>query len=354
MPVFVVLVVLIVVAAVWLLSGRDRGDLPARVAGFAVRRLPSHRREWGRAMLAELGHIDGPGARRRFAAGVVWVGLFPPPERRARVALVAGAGLAGAATGSLAAARAVPSLWLFVTVLGGLLGGYATLAAARHPRPARTAPERVVAGVALAGVAAAVAVVVAIAAVHPAATADDAHVLTVVFALVLTAYLVVALAPPRGGADTPAVLWWGLGGAVAAAVAWTARGLTGGVAPLVPPVAAAVVLFVAVGAALRADDRAAGVRAGWLAVVLAAPLHFALGLGVVLGQGRFALGTAYDVAAFPHSGYPDVASYVLGDAIGGNLIAGLVLTPLLLGGLALLGAAAGPRLIPAPGGFRRG
>ena len=39
--------------------------------------------------------------------------------------------------------------------------------------------------------------------------------------------------------------------------------------------------------------------------------------------------------AFPHSGYPDVASYLLSDAMAGDVLVGLVLYPLVLCLLAL-------------------
>jgi hypothetical protein len=77
--------------------------------------------------------------------------------------------------------------------------------------------------------------------------------------------------------------------------------------------------------------------------VLSAPLNFAIGLTAILQVHHYALTTPYDVAAYPHSGYPDVASYLLSDALGGNVI-GLVLYPMPLLVLALLGAAAGTGL----------
>ena len=48
---------------------------------------------------------------------------------------------------------------------------------------------------------------------------------------------------------------------------------------------------------------------------------------------------SYDIAAFPHSGYPDPASYLLRDALDGNILGGLLLYPITLTGVALLGAA---------------
>jgi hypothetical protein len=56
------------------------------------------------------------------------------------------------------------------------------------------------------------------------------------------------------------------------------------------------------------------------------------------------LTNAYDIAAYPHSGYPDIASYLLSDAAAGSILAGLVLYPVSWLLLAVLGAAAGSSL----------
>jgi hypothetical protein len=53
------------------------------------------------------------------------------------------------------------------------------------------------------------------------------------------------------------------------------------------------------------------------------------------------LTTSDDVAAFPHSGYPDVASYLLSDSMAGDVLTGLVLYPLVLSVVALLVAGLG-------------
>lgn len=84
-------------------------------------------------------------------------------------------------------------------------------------------------------------------------------------------------------------------------------------------------------------------RAGLLTVALAAPIQVAVALTALLHQ-RFVLTDPYDIAAYPHSGYPDVASYLLSDTIAGEIITGLILYPVTLLVLALLGAAVGSRL----------
>ncbi|HTE70485.1 MAG TPA: hypothetical protein VK942_17290, partial [Actinomycetes bacterium] len=57
-------------------------DLPGRLLAVAVAALPERRREWGRAMLAELAEVQGRSARWRFAAWF-WLanrtdGIEPP------------------------------------------------------------------------------------------------------------------------------------------------------------------------------------------------------------------------------------------------------------------------------------
>ena len=50
-----------------------RRDGPHALTRLALAALPATRAEWGRAMSSELEHIDGRGARWRFALGCAWV-----------------------------------------------------------------------------------------------------------------------------------------------------------------------------------------------------------------------------------------------------------------------------------------
>jgi len=100
----------------------------------------------------------------------------------------------------------------------------------------------------------------------------------------------------------------------------------------------------AVGAAVTTRHRAAGTKAGMLTVALSAPILFAINMTTVLSQRHYTLTDPYDISAFPHSGYPDVASYLISDALDGNIIAGLIVYPLALLVLAMLGAAIGTTL----------
>ena len=346
MGVLVVLAFLAAAGLAWVLRGAQGADAPAKVVTIAAGWLPAHRRDWGRAMAAELAQIQGRALRWRFTAGVLRVVVFPPPRHRNRVLAVTVAGLLVAAGATVAAAIEVPGMSVFTAVLGLLLCGYATAVTARSPRRPGTL-RALVGAVAMAGVAAAVGTVVRIAAAHPAATTDGAHVFAILFALTLTGYVALGLSPPGLGDHANIVLRWALAAALASGATWTLAALatpaTVGVIGFLSPVGAAAVLAASVGASAATASRTAGAQAGLLTVVLSAPLNFAIGLTAIMQVHHYALTTPYDVAAYPHSGYPDVASYLLSDAVAGNII-GLVLYPIPLLALALLGAAAGTGL----------
>jgi hypothetical protein len=349
---------LLVVLAVLLVSGflvlrrsGGGGDLPATVVGAAVRRLPADRQDWGAAMVAELTQVRGRVRRWGFAVGVLRVVLFPPPRHGRRVLAVGGVGLAVAVAATVAAARTVPGLAVFVAVFGALLCGYAAVVAARVSRR-RPAPARLVAAVVgLAGVAGATGTVVRVAAAHPAATRDGTHVFSVLLAVLLVGYVALAVTPPRLGA---AVLWWPVAGALACGTVWLVGALTGparsgGTNPFLAPAGAVAVLAVAIGVAFGTGSRRAGVRAGLLTAALAAPIHFTADLTALLRVRDLVPTDPYDVAAYPHSGYPDVASFLLSDAVAGGIITGLLLYPLALLAVALIGAALGGWRRPAVG-----
>jgi hypothetical protein len=319
-------------------------DVPARIVAAAAGRLPEDRRDWGRAMVAELTQIQGQSRRWRFAVGVVRVAAFPPSRSRVRVLIVALVGVMAAVAATVVTDATVPSLSVFVAALGLLLSGYATIVTTRSPRPRLTAPYVIVGLVAVAGVSATIATVVVVGMAYPTATVDRTHVLSVLFALVLVGYLVFALARPRF--PTPIVLWWAIGGALVSGTVWVVSALTTaaptvGVITLISPVGAAATLGVSVCASASARNSGAGVRAGLLTAVLGAPILFAVDMFELLRVPQFTLTDPYDVAAFPHSGYPDVASYVLSDAIGGHIIGGLILYPIVLVAVAALGAIIG-------------
>src|SRR5262249_54088581 len=198
-----------------------------------------------------------------------------------------------AVAATVAAAREVPSMSVFAAAAGLLLGGYATVAASRSHRLRPTVPRVAVGAVALAGVAAAVAAVVRIAVAYPAATTDRTHLFSVLFALVLTGCVALALSPVgRAGPQDPSasadmVLWWSLAGALASGAGWavaavTPPATTSGTSALAWPVGTAAALAVSAGAAATTHSRLAGLQAGLLTAVLGALMRFALDLTAIL------------------------------------------------------------------------
>ena len=326
------------------------GDIPARIVAAAAAWLPAHLRDWGRAMAAELAHVHDQAGRWRFALGALRIALLLSSGRGRRVLAVTLAGLLAAAATAVTAA--IPDLALSAAVLGLLLGGYATLRTARTARPGCqrwTTPGVLVAVVAVATVTAAIVSVARIALVHPAAAADGTHVFAVLFAVALACYLAIALRQRQTERPTERpterqALWWALAAALASGAVWTVIDLTTPIRPVgitgyLWPVGAAAVLAASAGAAATTGSAQAGARAGLLTAVLSAPMHFAADLTALVQAGHYALTTAYDVAAFPHSGYPDVASYLLSDSMAGDVLVGLVAYPLVLSLVALAASA---------------
>jgi hypothetical protein len=58
--------------------GINARDIPRHLLTLAVRRMPAERRDWGRAMLAELAQLQNVSTRWRFALGCAQTALFPP------------------------------------------------------------------------------------------------------------------------------------------------------------------------------------------------------------------------------------------------------------------------------------
>ena len=358
MPVLVMLGVLTAAGLLLVRGGQTRGDLPARIVTAATAWLPARQRDWGHAMAAELAQVHGRAGRWRFAAGALRVALFPPSGRGRRVLAVALAGLLASAAVTAVTAAEIPDLAVSAAVLGLLLGGYATVRASRPRPPCRTVPGVMVAAVALAAVAAAIVSVARIAVAYPAAAVDNTHVFAVLFAVALAGCLAVALTSSRGHTSAARrqperqaqrqaqrqVLWWALAAALASGTIWTIIDLTTpprpvGITGYLWPVGAAAVLAASAGAAAGTGSAGVGLRAGLLTAVLSAPMHFAADLTALMQAGHYTLTSPYDVAAFPHSGYPDVASYLLSDAMAGDVLVGLVVYPVVLFTVALFGAS---------------
>jgi hypothetical protein len=128
-------------------------DGPAWLLAAATATLPADRRDWGRAMAAELAQVQGRAARWRFAAGCARTAVFPPRGNRAAVGVAGALAVTATAATALATGAALPAGRVFALTFVGLLGGLATLALARSRRMRRAGPGAAVAGLAVVGVA---------------------------------------------------------------------------------------------------------------------------------------------------------------------------------------------------------
>lgn len=117
-------------------------DLARRFLAVATALAPATRRDWGRAMLTELGQVTGRRSRWRFALGAAYVALLPPrSSRRAAIVLAA-----VAVAASLAIHAEVPQAGAVALIaLPGLpaLCAWAALAGPRPSRPASPAAQAV-------------------------------------------------------------------------------------------------------------------------------------------------------------------------------------------------------------------
>jgi hypothetical protein len=344
MPVVVLLAILVVIVVLATVAGRRDGDLPARLTAAAAGRLPAGQEDWGRAMVAELTDVNGRLQRWHFALGVLSVALFPAPRHGRRRAVVAAVGLAVTVAATALTAAEVPGMSVFVAVLGVLLCGYATVVASRWHTGRPSAVRTVMGLLGLAGIIATVVSVLTVATAHPTATSDPTHVYSVIFAVVVVGYLCLTLTPPVPSDRPNPTPWWALAAALASGIVWTVAAVFGTQSP--DGIlgywwfGALATLAASIGTAATTRDRGAGIQAGLLTVVLAMPIKFAVDMLALLSIHNFTLTDPYDLAAFPHSGYPDVASYLLSDAIGGGIISGLVIYPIAMLALATLGAVA--------------
>jgi hypothetical protein len=103
MPFFLVLLATPIALAIALYRRNPRRfldgpteDAPLRLVRWAVGLLSPGRAEWGRAMLGELGHLDGGWRRMRFALGCAGAALTLPPWGRAAAGMCATIGITAA------------------------------------------------------------------------------------------------------------------------------------------------------------------------------------------------------------------------------------------------------------------
>ena len=319
-----------------------RRDLPRALVEAAAWALPDHRRAWGQAMLADLDHVEGLLARWRFAAGCVRVALVPP-RPGGYLGRVLALGLAAAVGVSLYAAT--PATHVFAVAFAWLLAGYGWLAANRlSPGGLRRlrATSAAVAGAALAGVAAVVGLTVYGVTRYPWAGEDPAGLFSIFLAVVLTGYLAAALTPPRAALPyrgvaaryaLPAVaamgLLWAAGTLLHQAYGWGTTGWSVPASLVVPGVVAAL--------ATRAHrDVEAGVWVAACTGLLAGLAFFASGMMLTYAStGWYARdpSTIHDALAVG----VDPASYIVGDNLGGLIIA-LLWMPLLTLAIGAVGA----------------
>ena len=262
-------------------------DLPGRLLAAAVAALPERRREWGRAMTAELAEVRGRSARWRFALSSARATLWLPPAGGWPVlALVTGVVVASVAAAGPAVGAAVPGLTVFAVTFTGLVGAMVVLAVARSRRLRLPVPAPTV--LVTAGVAASIAATVIFLRREPAAAQYLPPAAAVYLAAVLAGCLWVAVAAPRwlGASRLAAHL-----GAAAAVVfaAWFLLAFgTDGTEPPVPVVlllglalvlTPAAAFFVPAFVAGRAGrSLGSGLQAAVWTVIASMPLTYALWL----------------------------------------------------------------------------
>ncbi len=339
----VVVVVAVAVAAVvrWMRAGRGAGrdrDLrrgPRLLLGTAAHLFPRERREWARAMFAELDEVPGSFARWRFALGGLWAGLVASGRRPVPVAGTAV--VVGVAAGVGAVVYAVsPVTHVFAVALATTL----VPAGIAWPRPqaAGATRARVLGVTLLAGVTACVALTLFGVAAYPAAAGDDGAttVYSLVLAAVLGAYVWVGLGAwradrhdhtsPASGAVLAGLLF-GAGLAVVGVIA----DRFGLLALVAVSGVAGLLLAGAFGARLvrRGTTERGLVAAGLRVGSVAALAYFVVGMSATYITASWPVHDEEVLDAFRASGLPDLATYLVSDALG-SAIAALVGLPVVV------------------------
>jgi hypothetical protein len=264
-------------------------DLPGRLLAGAVAALPERRREWGRAMLAELAEVDGRSARWRFALSSVEAMLWLPPAGGWPVlALVAGVVVASVAAAGPAVGAAVPGLRVFAVSFTALVGAMVVLAVARSRRPRPRLPVPAPTVLVTGGVAASITATVIFLRREPAAAEYLPPAAAVYLAAALAGCLWIALAAPRWLGTSRLAPHLGAAAAVVfAAWFWLANRTDGTEPPLPLMLVLALVLvsapiaafFVPAFAAGRADRSfRSGLQAAIWTVTAMIPLTYAIWL----------------------------------------------------------------------------
>ncbi len=151
MPYFFVLLITPIAVAVALYRRNPRRfldgpteDAPLRLLHWAVSLLSPQRAEWGRAMLGELGHLDGRLRRTRFALGCSGAALILPPWGPAAAGLWTIIGITAASftmyAGLTAGYRLGTGGWIALAVVLLICAGYLLGASALLRRPGVALP----------------------------------------------------------------------------------------------------------------------------------------------------------------------------------------------------------------------
>jgi hypothetical protein len=278
--------------------------------------------------VAELAAVQGRRQRWRFTAGVLRLVLFPPATRPGAVRVTAATGMFATVAATVVTARLVPAAAVFVATLGLLATGYATALACRWPRLPAHRAQLFTGAVTVAAVFAVAGVVISVAVTDPAATTDPTHIFSAVLAATLCGYLMAGLRLVVASGSTRIVLWGGIC-AAAATVAGSSLLPPSGIVRPVQPVLAAATFGIAILVSTITRSGRGGVRAGLLAALLVTPTQFAVDVTALQLGYPHTLANQAEMAAYLHSGYPTVASYLLSDALDGRIIS-LVVTPFIM------------------------
>jgi hypothetical protein len=236
---------------------RPSRDAASRLLAGVVRLLPPGRREWGRAMRAELAGIESGGARREFALGCVRAVVTQPAVLHGFTYLLLVAGVVIAALAWTATIAYAPLHWglvglvmilVVVSWLGRRRGWFGPVG--EHPTA-----RLVRAGGYLLVAAMAVQVIVSMKG-HGNNPDEQARFGAPIFTVVLTSALLAFLAvTARASAATTRVLTTGAGAGASAAMFWMATAL---LIPPISPDAGGAVTLTAIAAII-----AASANAGW-------------------------------------------------------------------------------------------
>jgi hypothetical protein len=252
-------------------------DLPARSLAAAMRVMPAGRRDWGRAMQAELAAIDARPERRSFARGCLRAAASEFHLLRGAVHLIVVLGALGtmlAWAGTVGYPPLTAVLYVSLPILAGVCWAGRRVGMLGPVGPGAGAWLLRVGGYLVAGALA----TVALSHLHPAtADAADAGVGVLVFYAVGAGFVLglpVLLA--RRSAATARVLATGAGSGLAGALAWVVMVVT---APPIPATVgwALTATGVAVVTALATNTgRTSTIRGCLLAALLAATTAMAL------------------------------------------------------------------------------